>query len=136
MQPSYSSGGLYGGETVPVGTVKKAYFAVFPTWRELSSLAREGRLSLESTGEQRAAGLLDLTTEEQTTRLNSQYRRKFGVPFVLCARLNKKDAVLKGLKTRINSSKEEEIKTGIEEAKKICWLRLVDVLQREQVDHV
>ncbi|XP_078697147.1 2-oxo-4-hydroxy-4-carboxy-5-ureidoimidazoline decarboxylase-like [Branchiostoma floridae x Branchiostoma belcheri] len=99
------------------------------------TLARERRLGSESTGEQRSAGLLELTTEEQTniTRLNSRYKTKFGIPFVLCARLNKKGAILKGMKTRINNSREEEIKTGIEEAKKICWLRLVDALQPEQV---
>ncbi|XP_066281961.1 2-oxo-4-hydroxy-4-carboxy-5-ureidoimidazoline decarboxylase-like [Branchiostoma lanceolatum] len=85
-------------------------------------LTREGRLSADSTGEQRSAGLFDLTTEEQTNiaRLNSRYKEKFGFRFVLCARLNKKDAILAGLKTRINNSKDEEIKTGIGEAKKIC----------------
>ncbi|XP_035690126.1 2-oxo-4-hydroxy-4-carboxy-5-ureidoimidazoline decarboxylase-like [Branchiostoma floridae] len=102
------------------------------------ALAREGRLSSESTGEQRTAGLLDLTTEEQAdiSRLNARYKDKFGFPFVLCVRLNKRGAVLKGLKTRINNSKEDEIHTGIEEVKKICWLRLVDILQREQVDTI
>ncbi|CAH1254560.1 URAD [Branchiostoma lanceolatum] len=100
------------------------------------TLAREGRLSADSTGEQRSAGLFDLTTEEQTNiaRLNSRYKRKFGIPFVLCARLNKKDAILRGLNIRIKNSKEQEVETGIEEAKKICWLRLVDVLQGEQVN--
>ncbi|MFM8788841.1 MAG: 2-oxo-4-hydroxy-4-carboxy-5-ureidoimidazoline decarboxylase, partial [Chthoniobacterales bacterium] len=49
-------------------------------------------LTAESKGEQAAAGLSDLTAEEVEAfrRNNAAYREKFGFPFIICARMNKK----------------------------------------------
>jgi 2-oxo-4-hydroxy-4-carboxy-5-ureidoimidazoline decarboxylase len=47
--------------------------------------------------------------------LNQQYKQKFGFPFVICARENKKEAILSGLERRLNNSKETEAITGVEE---------------------
>src|SRR5262249_17923439 len=69
----------------------------------VGKLAREGKLTRESTAEQAAAGLAQLTDSEieQFERYNAAYREKFGFPFVICARENKKDAILKSFPIRL-----------------------------------
>src|SRR5205823_10715133 len=60
--------------------------------------ALAGTLTQESKGEQASAGLDRLSPEEvaEFTRLNKLYREKFGFPFVICARENKKESILAG----------------------------------------
>lgn len=93
-------------------------------------LAREGKLTNESTREQASAGLDRLSPEEVATfeSSNKAYREKFGFPFVICARLNKKEAILAGFQTRSKNSHTAEIKTALEEIGKIAKLRLVDLI--------
>lgn len=97
----------------------------------VGKLAREGKLTRESTSEQASAGLDRLSAEEIAIfeASNAAYREKFGFPFVICARLNKKDAILAGFKTRLHHSREAEIKTALEEIGKIAKLRLADLIQ-------
>ena len=78
-------------------------------------LAREGRLAAESTREQAHAGLDRLRVEEIATfeSSNKAYREKFGFPFVICARLSKREAILAGLKMRLHHTREEEIETAL-----------------------
>lgn len=58
-----------------------------------------------------------------------RYRQKFGFPFVICARENKKEVIVKRLTERVQNSVAEELNTGIEEVKKICLLRLLSIIQ-------
>jgi 2-oxo-4-hydroxy-4-carboxy-5-ureidoimidazoline decarboxylase len=90
--------------------------------------AREGTLSPDSTREQAAAGLDRLTAEEVATftALNAAYRAKFGFPFVICARENKKDSILAGFRGRQAHTRDQEIAAALREVSKIVWLRLVD----------
>ena len=92
--------------------------------------ARAGTLTRESTNEQANAGLNQLLPEEidlfQTQ--NAAYKNKFGFPFVICARLNKKAAILAGFGERLKNSREKEIKTALEEIFKIAELRLRDLV--------
>jgi 2-oxo-4-hydroxy-4-carboxy-5-ureidoimidazoline decarboxylase len=94
-------------------------------------LALAGQLTRESTDEQASAGLDRLTPQEvevfQTN--NAAYQAKFGFPFIICARLNKKEAILDGFKVRLNNSREREIKTALEEIGEIAYLRLQDIIQ-------
>lgn len=94
--------------------------------------ALTGTLTPESTREQASAGLGALTPEEIAAfqKPNAAYREKFGFPFVICARLNKKQAILNGFKIRLNNSREQETKTAQEEICKIAWLRLQDIVAR------
>ncbi|MDQ3705341.1 MAG: 2-oxo-4-hydroxy-4-carboxy-5-ureidoimidazoline decarboxylase [Chloroflexota bacterium] len=96
--------------------------------------ALSGSLTPESTREQASAGLDRLTPEEVATfgRLNSEYKARFDFPFVVCARENKKDSILAGFASRMNNSRGEEISTALREISKIAYLRLLDVMQREQ----
>jgi OHCU decarboxylase len=93
-------------------------------------MAREGRLTRESTAEQRAAGLADLSAQEveQFDTFNSAYRDKFGFPFVICARENKKSAILAAFPVRLNNTRDEEIRTALNEIAKIARLRLFDAV--------
>jgi OHCU decarboxylase len=93
--------------------------------------ARAGALTPESTGEQRAAGLGDLTPDEVAAfdRLNRDYRERFGFPFVICARENKKASILAGFRDRLGNDREREIATALGEVAKIGRLRLLDLVE-------
>ena len=93
--------------------------------------ALAGTLTRESTGEQARAGLNALSTEEIAwfQKQNAAYRAKFGFPFVICARLNKKEAILAGFEKRLQNSPEQEIETALEEIFKIAELRLRDLTE-------
>ena len=92
--------------------------------------ALAGTLTTASTNEQAAAGLDWLSPEEIATftTLNQAYRDRFGFPFVICARENKKDRILAGFDTRLHNSREQEIEIALGEVARICWLRLHDLV--------
>jgi 2-oxo-4-hydroxy-4-carboxy-5-ureidoimidazoline decarboxylase len=93
--------------------------------------ALAGTLTQTSTSEQTSAGLNKLTADESALfqEFNRTYREKFGFPFVICARLNKKEAILNGFEARLKNSREEEIKTALAEIEKIAYLRLQDIIK-------
>jgi len=97
----------------------------------VGKLALAGQLTRESTGEQATAGLDRLSAAEIALfqKNNAAYQAKFGFPFVICARLNKKEAILQGFATRLQNSREQEIGTALEEIFKIAELRLRDLTQ-------
>ena len=92
--------------------------------------ALAGTLTAESNREQASAGLNRLTSAEIATfkELNRAYREKFGFPFVICARLNKKEAILTGFRERLQHSQAVEIKSALAEIEKIAYLRLQDIV--------
>jgi OHCU decarboxylase len=94
-------------------------------------LARQGRLTNDSTAEQASAGLDRLTPEElkQFEDYNTRYKEKFGFPFVICARLNDKRAILLAFQKRLQLSREAEILTALEEIEKIAALRLTPLVR-------
>lgn len=93
--------------------------------------ALAGTLTRESTGEQAGAGLNALSPEEieMFQKQNAAYRAKFGFPFVICARLNKKEAILAGFERRLKNTPGQEMRTALEEIFKIAELRLKDLTQ-------
>lgn len=95
----------------------------------VGKLALAGQLTRESTGEQASAGLDRLTPAEVALfqENNAAYKGKFGFPFVICARLNKKEAILNGFQLRLNNSREQEIRAALGEIFKIAQLRLQDL---------
>lgn len=92
-----------------------------------------GRASLtnESQAEQASAGLDQLSPEEaaQFREFNRRYREKFGFPFVICARENKKEAILAAFPGRLQNSRGAEMQTALREIFKIAELRLRDLVQ-------
>ncbi len=88
-------------------------------------------LTSESTAEQKSAGLGEVSPaeREQFQRYNSLYKERFGFPFIICARLNKKAAILEAFPRRLENSRPEEIQTALNEIFKIADLRLKDLVE-------
>ncbi|HYE59229.1 MAG TPA: 2-oxo-4-hydroxy-4-carboxy-5-ureidoimidazoline decarboxylase [Rhodothermales bacterium] len=95
--------------------------------------ARAGTLTAASTREQAGAGLGALSPEEVTLfdLYNAAYHARFGFPFVICARENKKDAILSAFPVRLAHTAEEEVATALAEIAKIAWYRLADLVADE-----
>jgi OHCU decarboxylase len=95
--------------------------------------ALRGSLTAASTAEQRSAGLTsdDLTSDEkrQFAEFNRNYTERFGFPFVICARENRKQAILAGFAERIAHDRETEIATALREINRIAWYRLTDIVR-------
>jgi len=94
-------------------------------------LIGDDELTTASKSEQASAGLQDATAEEakQFREFNRQYRERFGFPFVICARLNKKDAIARAFPVRLRNTREQEIETALQEISKIAELRLKDLVE-------
>jgi 2-oxo-4-hydroxy-4-carboxy-5-ureidoimidazoline decarboxylase len=95
-------------------------------------LANGEELTRESANEQAGAGLHHLSAEEisRFETNNAAYKSKFDFPFIICARLNKKDAILDGFAQRLQNNREQELKTALEEIFKIAELRLRDLIAK------
>lgn len=96
-------------------------------------LARAGALTAASTKEQAHAGLDKLAASEaaEIERLNNAYKERFGFPFIICARLNAKDAILEAMRHRVNHARDAELSTALDEIAKIAGLRLAEVIAKE-----
>ncbi len=106
------------------------YELVFHIGAAHPDLVGKAVLTAASSGEQASAGLTSLTPGEvaQFAQYNRAYRDKFGFPFVICARLNKKQAILEAFPQRLENSPETERGTALAEIYKIARLRLSDLL--------
>jgi 2-oxo-4-hydroxy-4-carboxy-5-ureidoimidazoline decarboxylase len=84
----------------------------------------------ESKGEQEAAGLMNLSAGEVELfeRYNSEYKQRFGFPFVICARLNRTKAILEAFSRRLQNDTTTELATAFAEIEKIARLRLEDII--------
>jgi len=94
-------------------------------------LARQNQLTAESTREQASAGLNQLSTAELAAfqKLNDTYRAKFGFPFIICARLNAKGAIVAAMQARLGNTPDQEFTAALGEIEKIAQLRLNDALK-------
>ncbi|XP_061881114.1 2-oxo-4-hydroxy-4-carboxy-5-ureidoimidazoline decarboxylase-like [Entelurus aequoreus] len=94
---------------------------------------RVGTLTQESLKEQANVGLDALTSEEASSmaRLNEDYKAHFGFPFVICARMNDKPNIFRQMRARMANGRAAERERGIEEVKKICRLRLRDLVHAD-----
>ena len=87
-------------------------------------LIGDAHLTAASQAEQASAG-----EAKQFREYNRQYRERFGFPFVICARLNKKEAIAAAFPVRLQNSREQEIETALQQIYKIAELRLQDLVQ-------
>ena len=96
-------------------------------------LAQAGGLTEASASEQSAAGLDCLSPGEaaEIQRLNDAYKARFGFPFVICARLNAKAAILAAMRARAVNPPEAELSTALDEIAKIARLRLNEAINKE-----
>jgi 2-oxo-4-hydroxy-4-carboxy-5-ureidoimidazoline decarboxylase len=91
---------------------------------------RMGKLTAASQREQAGAGLDRLSEAElaEFQALNSAYRARFGFPFVICARLNAREAILQAMRHRLQNEPAAEEAAALAEIEKIAGLRLADVM--------
>ena len=93
-------------------------------------LAGSGQITAESRSEQAQAGLTSLSDNltKRMLELNSSYQKKFGFPFIICARLNNVTTILAAMEERLTNRGETELKTALQEISKIARLRLADII--------
>ncbi len=93
-----------------------------------------GELTPESTREQASAGLDRLSEQEfeAFTRVNREYREKFGFPLIFAVREHTKESILKGAAERLENTRPEEIRAALAEISKIARLRLEQLLEDER----
>lgn len=95
-----------------------------------------GEITAESAGEQASAGLARLSPGEYEafTRINREYRERFGFPMVVCVREHTKASILAGGEARLGNSRDEEIEVALGEINKIARLRLRDLIEPDEDD--
>ena len=61
-------------------------------------------------------------------RRHAAYTARFGFPFVICVRDNKRDAIVSGLRSRTRNDRATEIATALREIEQIARLRLAGAI--------
>jgi 2-oxo-4-hydroxy-4-carboxy-5-ureidoimidazoline decarboxylase len=94
-------------------------------------LGTRARISDVSTGEQRGAGLDRLGADEygRLQRLNGEYRRRFGFPFLFAVKGSTKEDLMTALEARIGRSADEELTEALGQVYRIAAFRLEDVVR-------
>ena len=85
-----------------------------------------GELTADSTEEQSNAGLDQCTAEEfkEFQSLNTDYKNKFGFPFIMAVRESTRGEILQAFSSRIENDYDSEFETALQEIHKIARLRL------------
>src|SRR6266540_6259371 len=88
--------------------------------------ARAGAMTADSKAEQASAGLDRLSEAEYAAfhRFNDAYRKKFGIPFIVCVRRHSKDSILRHFERRLQNGAAAETKAALTEVFRIGALRL------------
>lgn len=83
-------------------------------------------LTVDSQAEQTSAGLDRLSDEEfaRFHRLNTAYREKFAIPFIVCVRRHSKDSILREFERRLRNDADTERDAALREIFRITQLRL------------
>ena len=100
--------------------------------RSHPKLAVEKKLSEHSNQEQSRANLKNCTQEEfnEFTKLNSEYEKKFGFPFIMAVKGKDKIDILNNFRQRINNNIEFEFEESKKQVKKIALFRLDDLFTK------
>jgi 2-oxo-4-hydroxy-4-carboxy-5-ureidoimidazoline decarboxylase len=88
--------------------------------------ARECTMTADSTHEQSSAGLDRLSEDEFAAfkRLNSAYREKFRMPFIVCVRRHGKESIQHEFERRLSNDASTERAAALAEVLRIAALRL------------
>ena len=84
-----------------------------------------------SLTEQSRAGLHQLTPHElnELLRLNTEYRKRFGFPFLFAVKGSDKATIIEALKRRLKSAPEQEFQVALGHVFRIARFRLEDTIQ-------
>ena len=94
-------------------------------------LAIEKRLTEDSKNEQQNASLNQCTNEEflEFKKLNEEYKKKFGFPFILAVKGNNKEEILNSFRQRITNNINLEFEEAKKQVKKIASFRLSEIIK-------
>ena len=94
-------------------------------------LAIEKNLTSFSSKEQTGAKLNNCSKEEfeEFEKLNSDYKKKYGFPFIIAVKGKNKDEILNNFRQRIQNDFEIEFNEAKYQVKKIASLRLEGILK-------
>ncbi len=100
--------------------------------RSHPKLAVEKKLTEHSNQEQSRANLKNCTQEEfdEFTKLNSEYEKKFGFPFIMAVKGKDKIEILNNFRQRINNNIEFEFEESKKQVKKIAQFRLDELFAK------
>ena len=100
--------------------------------RSHPKLAVEKKLTEYSNQEQSRANLKNCTQEEfdEFTKLNSEYEKKFGFPFIMAVKGKDKIEILNNFRQRINNNIEFEFEESKKQVKKIAQFRLDELFTK------
>jgi len=87
-------------------------------------LGARTKMSTASAGEQAAAGLDRKTPDGDLNKLNAEYRKKFGFPFLCAVKGYTLNDILLVLTIRLDNPQDEEFREALLEAYRIAWFRL------------
>ena len=92
-------------------------------------LALEKKLTEDSKNEQKNSSLNQCTDEEfvEFKKLNEEYKKKFGFPFIIAVKGKNKIEILVNFKKRVLSNKKVEFDEAIKQVKKIANFRLEEL---------
>jgi len=95
-------------------------------------LAIEKKLTEHSNQEQSRANLKNCTQEEfdEFIKLNSEYEKKFGFPFIIAVKGKDKIDILNNFRQRINNNIEFEFDESKKQVKKIALFRLDELFTK------
>ena len=94
-------------------------------------LAIEKRLTSFSSKEQTEAKLNECSKEEfeEFEKLNADYKKKYGFPFIIAVKGKNKDEILNNFRQRIQNNFEIEFNEAKNQVKKIASSRLEGILK-------
>ena len=92
-------------------------------------LAIEKRLTKDSANEQNNANLDQCSDKEfeEFQKLNEEYKKKFGFPFIIAVKGKNKYEILENFKKRIKNEKNIEFEEAKNQVKKIASFRLEEI---------
>ena len=101
-------------------------------WKILNAhpyLAVEKRLTKDSANEQNNANLDQCSDKEfeEFQKLNKEYKKKFGFPFIVAVKGKNKYEILENFKKRIKNEKNIEFEEAKNQVKKIASFRLEEI---------
>ena len=94
-------------------------------------LVVEKKLTNESKKEQSDANLNQCSDEEfkEFKKLNEEYKKKFGFPFVIAVKGKNRKEILDNFKKRISNNIDIEFKEAKDQVKKIATFRLNEIIK-------
>ena len=94
-------------------------------------LAVEKKLTEDSKNEQKNASLNECTNEEfeEFKKLNEDYKKKFGFPFIIAVKGKNKEEILNSFRQRITNNINLEFEEAKKQVKKIASFRLSEIIK-------